>query len=290
MQILDFSNVFYSNVFVYANMNKKLDLDGIRAMVLSSFLKYQKKNKAKYGDLILACDGKGSWRKQYFEHYKFSRSIGRDDSPLDWEEVFNIMNAILEEVEEYLPYMILKVDMTEADDIIGTLVQEFQHEKPILIVSRDHDFKQLQRYPNVSQYDPVKNKIIIEKDPERYLIEHVIRGDSGDDIPNILSDDDAFSNSDKRQKPMRKDYIKEWLSHPMAMIDFEGVLSDNPAALRNYQRNKAMIDLREIPREHREKILEEYKKKSSSVNDRSKLMGYIMKKRLKYFMSRIGEF
>ena len=48
-----------------------------------------------------------------------------------------------------MPYQMLKVSGAEADDIIATLVestQEFGQHEPVLIISGDKDFIQLQRY------------------------------------------------------------------------------------------------------------------------------------------------
>ena len=35
-------------------------------------------------------------------------------------------------------------------------------------------------------------------------MEHILKGDAGDGVPNVLSDDDVFINDDKRQTPLSK--------------------------------------------------------------------------------------
>ena len=70
-----------------------------------------------------------------------------------------------------------------------------------MIVSNDKDFQQLQRYPNVHQYSPLKKTQLVCENPEKFLLEHIIKGDVSDGVPNILSDDDVFVNKEKRQKP-----------------------------------------------------------------------------------------
>ena len=42
----------------------------------------------------------------------------------------------------------------------------------------------------------------IKGDPKQVLMEHIISGDKGDGVPNILSDDDVFTEG-KRQRPIR---------------------------------------------------------------------------------------
>ena len=56
-----------------------------------------------------------------------------------------------DEIREYLPYKAIHLDGVEADDVIGTLTmrtQEFGQDEPIMIVSSDKDFIQLQKYNN----------------------------------------------------------------------------------------------------------------------------------------------
>ena len=72
------------------------------------------------------------------------------------------------------------------DDIIGTLCKEYQDQKT-MIMSGDKDFIQLQKYENVSQYSPITKKMINGHNPDTYIKEHILKGDSSDGVPNVLS-------------------------------------------------------------------------------------------------------
>ena len=53
-----------------------------------------------------------------------------------------------------MPYKVIQVERAEADDIIGTICTEHGQQlggEPILILSGDKDFQQLQTYSNVEQ-------------------------------------------------------------------------------------------------------------------------------------------
>ena len=69
------------------------------------------------------------------------------------------------------------IDHAEADDIIATLVMNREEklngvvseQEPILILSSDKDFVQLQRFENVKQYSPLKKKFLNTDNPETFL-------------------------------------------------------------------------------------------------------------------------
>ena len=152
-----------------------------------------------YGELVICCDDRHYWRKEVFKHYKAGRKKDRDKSDLDWNSIHDIMNTLYNEISLNFPYKNLKLNKVEADDIIAVLCQKYNKEEKILIVSSDKDFQQLQRYENVKQYSPLKKSYIACEEPENFILEHIIKGDSSDGIPNILSDDDTFVNKEKRQ-------------------------------------------------------------------------------------------
>ena len=77
--------------------------------------------------------------------------------------------------------------------------------KKYMIVSSDRDFLQLQRFRNVRQFSPLLKKELSVDNPRVYLQNHIIRGDKGDGIPNILSEDNVLlKDSDKSLCHKRK--------------------------------------------------------------------------------------
>ena len=61
-----------------------------------------------------------------------------------------------------------------------------------MIVSGDKDFIQLQKYPNVQQYNLILKKYVNGHDPITYIKEHILKGDASDGVPNVLSPDNTF--------------------------------------------------------------------------------------------------
>ena len=280
MILIDFSQVCLSGILASGNKNFSEDL--VRHMVLNSIRNFKSRFND-YGEVILCCDDKNYWRKQIFPYYKANRKKVRDSSPLDWKMIFNTLHTIKDELRDNFPYVVLQAESAEADDIIATIVERYGNNgQKIMIVSGDKDFSQLQRYKSVSQYSPITKKMIKVDDPMVYLYEHVIRGDSGDGIPNIMSRDDVFVNG-LRQKPLTKKKVAAMIEDmKRGITPFEGEVK------RNYLRNIQMIDLARIPTEVRDSILDQYQ--NYERKDRSLLLNYFIKNKLKNLMSEIQEF
>lgn len=263
--------------------NAQVDENMCRHMVLNSIRMYKTKFGPEYGKMVIACDATNYWRRQLFPYYKANRKKSQAASELDWKAIFECLNKIRDELTEYFPYSIIRIDTAEADDIIGTLCKEYGNtNEKILIISGDKDFQQLQRFMNVKQYNPVMKKFITCNDPDRFLKEHVIKGDSGDGIPNFLSDDNSLVTG-VRQKPITQKKLDSWVNkNPEEFCD-------SMTQLRNYKRNQQLIDLNMIPDEVYARVIESYmsqlEKKASPG-----LMNYFITNRLKNLMENMNEF
>ena len=259
--------------------NAQLEENMVRHMILNSLRSYRTKFADEYGEMVIACDNTNYWRKQRFPYYKANRKKAQEKSEMDWKSIFECMNKIRSELKEYFPYRVIDIESAEADDIISTLVRVNSLEK-ILILSGDKDFIQLHTYGNVKQYDPTRKKWINHDNPDRYLDEHILKGDSGDGVPNVLSPDNCLVIG-QRQKPLTQKKIDALLELGLA-----GKL-DHPL-FTNYMRNKELIDLRNVPSEIGAKVVESYDKQEGK--GREKLMNYFITNKLKNLMESIGEF
>ena len=265
---------------------KGIDENMVRHMVLNSIRGYNVKFKEKYGEVIICTDSTKYWRKDIFPYYKAGRKKSREDSPFDWNLIFQTLNKIRDELKEYSPYRVLHVDKTEADDIIGTLCHKYGVQlnnsatEKILILSSDKDFMQLQKYTNVEQYSPMAKKFLKADDAEEFLKLHIIKGDTGDGIPNFLSEDDVIV-AGVRQKAVTEKKLNIWLKEePQVFCDSD--------MLRRYKRNEALIDLSKVPAEYQENILNTYN--STPKKGREKLLTYFINNRMKLLIQHLQEF
>ena len=280
MILIDMNQIAVANLMMNLKMNnsKTIDENMVRHMILNSIRMYRKEHYNEYGEVVLTWDSKHSWRRDYFPEYKASRRKGREESDLDWDNIFNTLNKIRNEIKENFPYKYLEVFGAEADDIIGFLCEENKDEK-IMIISGDKDFIQLQKYPNVKQWSPITKKDVNGFNPTTYLKEHILRGDTSDGVPNVLSPDNTFVDG-LRQRPLSRKKIQSWL--------LGGGSDWNDEVKRNFQRNSTLIDLSRTPEELKNQIRLEYN--NAPHGDRSKLLNYFMQNKLKELTENIGEF
>jgi len=280
MVLIDLNQVLLAGLMAQiANQKGKLDEDLIRHMILNIIRTHVKNFKKEYGEIVLCCDNRKYWRKEYFPFYKANRKKTRDKSDLDWHLIFDMLAKFKVELKENFPYKIIDVEGAEADDIIGTLAPRFAPHQPVLILSSDGDFLQLQNYKGVKQYNPSQKKYVVSENPIMDLKEKIIRGDKGDGIPNIFSPSDCFVR-DLRQKPITKGTLEKLMQ--------ESYLEQDETTKANYMRNATLIDLTFIPVEIKEAIINTYEETKPA--SRQKLLNYFMEHKLKNLLEVIEDF
>ena len=280
MIIVDINQIMISNLMVTIHRdNLELSEDLVRHMVLNSLRGHNKKFRKEYGDMVIACDSGNVWRRQAFPNYKAGRKETREKSEHDWTMIFDILSKVKDEIKTFLPYKVIEVESVEADDIIAVLCRR-TNEK-VLILSGDKDFIQLHG-PNVKQYNPVLNKFVGKgEDPVIYIKEHILKGDRSDGVPNVLSDDNVFIEG-RRQRPLSKKKINNWVNDVFFYTHF------TEEEEKNYNRNRKLIDLSCIPQDVEAKINDEFS--NVKVATRDKILGYFINKKLKTLIEVIDEF
>jgi hypothetical protein len=281
---IDLNQVLIANLMQHLKMITKtheLDEGLIRHMAINTIRSNVKQFKNKYPNIVLCCDNRHYWRKDYFPFYKSQRKHDREASGLDWHLIFETLNKIRDELKENFPYKVLDVHGAEADDIIAVLTARLSAHSDVLILSSDKDFGQLQKYGNVTQYSPILKRFIKVDDPQRFIKEHILKGDRGDGIPNFLSPDNCFAVGE-RQKTLNSKRLQEWVNQ-----DAEAFCTSD-TTLRGYKRNQTLIDFDYIPGDIREAIVEAFE--SAQPASRAKMIDYFMAKGLKAMNESISDF
>lgn len=301
MILIDYSQVALATILTFQRELKGTESEVknlIRHVTLSTIKSYKKKYGQEYGDIVICTDGRKYWRKEVFEHYKAGRKKAREASDLDWKLIFDTLSEMRDDIKRVFPYKVINVERAEADDIIAVLtkyaqnnelIQEGLVEEPqkVLILSSDKDFKQLQLEPfssgNVSQWSPMQKKFIraSQKEIHEFTIEHIVKGDAGDGVPNILSKDDVFITGE-RQKPVSAKRLTEFLEK-----GFDACRNDEER--RNWSRNKVLVDLKQIPQDVESAILSEYLNTKPN-KDKMMVMNYLMENRCRLLLDEIEDF
>ena len=275
-QLVDFSQIVIGS-FMMASKFSDADIDTVRPAVLNTLRIYRTKFVSEFGELILCCDDRKTWRKDIFPNYKASRKKTRAATSIDWEKLYECLNQLKEEFTEWFPYKLIQVEKAEADDVIAILVGLINERS--LILSSDKDFVQLHKF-NVRQYSPIQKKFV-EGDPKWSLHEKIIKGDVGDGVPNIMSDDNVFVDEGRRQKPITKKKVDAW-------YELKPDMYCSSEMLRNYNRNKQLVDLGEVPESIRINITKRFE--TTTVGDRKRLLTYFINHRLKNLTESLSEF
>jgi 5'-3' exonuclease len=287
MILVDLNQVLLAGLMAQiANQKPKLELEEslIRHMVLNIIRTHLKNFREQYGEVVLCCDNRKYWRKDFFPFYKAHRKKAREKSDLDWHLIFDMLAKFKSELKENFPYKVIDVEGAEADDIIGTLAPRHVMHEDVLIISSDGDFLQLQMYNgrsqySIKQYNPAQKKFIISHDPVKELKMKIINGDSGDGIPNILSSSDTFVTG-QRQKRMTEQKMEKYLNDEYVNYDM--------IANTGFTRNQVLIDLRNIPNDIKDKIINTYDETKPAP--KNKLLNYFIANKLKNLMEVIEEF
>ena len=236
------------------------------------------KYRKHYGKMVICVDRKPYWREEQFPNYKKNRKPM--DRTMDWRAFFDNGDIILDACKNVFGWKVLDLPKMEADDSIGVLVHKFLNEKH-MIISPDGDYKQLQIYPNVSQFDVIRNKKVIEKYPERWLRFKIITGDKKDGIPNIVSDVNTFMTEGARQNSIKNEDKQSWseTESPMFFCDQE--------MLERFNFNEKMLDMSKVPEEQVKQILDGYR---VPANPPGNLYGFFASKGMVSFIDQLGDF
>lgn len=289
MILIDYNQVCLAAILSFqGDMKKGTDAEKvnlIRHVAISSIKAYKNKYGKEYGDVVITCDGRKYWRKEFFKHYKGQRKKAREESDLDWKLIFDTLGQIRDDIKEHFPYKVVHLDRCEADDVIAVLAestQEFGKYEPVMIVSSDKDFKQLQQYDNIKQYSPfLKKQITVnKKELKEWMIEHIVKGDSGDGVPNILSSDTVFMDG-VRQSVVSSKRLNEFFEK-----GFDACRTDEER--RNWQRNETLVNFKFIPEDIKELILAEHENKPKG--DKNSIMNYLIKHKCRLLLDNIEDF
>ena len=144
--VIDWSIFVHRAIFSY-RYNRQIPVEYTALnMILSCLIKIGLDTSDK---VIVACDGRGNWRKDYEAQYKANRKEYRESfDDIDWNDMWSKFNVLLEKVNESTNWYVIKIDKIEADDIASVCSRYFK-DREIILVSYDKDWELLWEYDNV---------------------------------------------------------------------------------------------------------------------------------------------
>ena len=225
--VFDMHNLIFRTVFIaHASDPTDLTFRAWKILILQSINAAIRKFTP--DRVIFVIDAESSWRKEHYAEYKENRAELRKASPINFEAFFPVMNKFIEDMKVmFSNSYFLRKNRVEGDDWIPVLTRDILPNWKVITISADRDMYQCHKYPNYSQYDPVKKKMIVCPNPKEYLLVKIIMGDLGDNIPAI------------KPRTGKVNAVK-------VLNDLTEELK-NPISNKNFERNKLLIDFDCIP-------------------------------------------
>ena len=115
--------------------------------------------------------------------------------------------------------------------------------------------------------------------PEYDLQEKILKGDMGDGVPNVLSEDNVFVEDHSRQTPLRKQKFDALLKDPEAL---------GTTISRRVIRNRDLVDLSRTPDDIKQEIMQQFTvKQEGSINS---LLTLFTKYKMKMLLEALPDF
>lgn len=202
-------------------------------------------------EIVIGVDSSADyWRKEIYPGYKLKREEARKKrakaGKVDLEHKYTFINHASQHLKDQDILCVIEIESIESDDIIAIICIESDPNIQNIIIARDHDFLQLDKYDNVTIYNPVDKEYMSCEDPKIFLIEQLIQGCGSDSIPSIQPGWLGESRT--------RDLVKE------GKEAISEAINKNDETREAYRRNKKLIDFTEIPGHIRKVIREEYQK------------------------------
>jgi len=314
MILYDFSSLIHRSIFTAiknTNPHKK-DKKYITSeyinlcihKILTELLEVYRFYNSEYKDLVICLDdhSRAYWRKELYPEYKEQRKAIREESEVNYQEVFKHLDVLVKVINDYTPFKSFAVPGAEADDLIAVLTKRYAPFEKILIHSPDKDMIQLHHFGDVKQYSAITNKFITEEDKgEHWELCHICLGDVSDNVPKI-TDNTIFSKNFKeylkskniniseleyyhlKDKSIFSDYNKLNKKNELDIFDnprfgeatllkkikefgsLDKFLDSNPLYRLQYNRNKVLVLEGGIPAKIETDIIREYNDSATVFN------------------------
>jgi hypothetical protein len=325
--LVDFSPVTYRWIFssttnAIKNLNLKKDENGLYNFneykdiyfykLLDDLSKF--KQRFQVDEIVLAIDSKPYWREKYWSGYKHGR-FKDDKSGINWKQAKDAQQEIIDILDKYSSFKVLKVPGVEGDDILFTLSKYLTPDNEIICKSVDHDIAYTLLNENVkfwktSHTHKTKESAFVNKNQEELeeeMLDHCFFGDKGDYILSInaytifsnkfkevypdMTPEKAYSKRHEIDLGFTKKYGESAYKHPrfgkksfMKKIEKEGkdyrtavkdYLKINPIHKWNFELNKKIALPNGIPDEIKQEIIAAYEN-ASNVRDITELNKWFM--------------
>lgn len=258
--VVDIPNLFFR---VVAAHNTKFggDEEDKAGLALHSCLNTMNKwyTKVQPDKIIVVFEGSNNWRKTYTKSPECKSGViykGNRVKDPSMEHLFQVITDFETLARNHTSIVCLSADTLEGDDLIAGCAQYFSKEgHEVIILSGDKDFMQLLKLDNVKLLNPDKGEFRECDNPEYFIFEKCIRGDTGDNVRS------AFPRV--RSKRLEKAYQDQY--EMVSLMNETWSITDNEkekkfSVKELFEENQLLMDLEKQPDDIRDLIF-------STIND-----------------------
>lgn len=222
--LIDLSQISLATVMHTYEPGQKFTVPLVRKLILATLKHNALKFKSEgFDHVIITIDNAryGYWRRQEEDYYKRNRAIAREEAiekdAFDWEGYFEALGVVIQELKDFMPYVVLDVRHCEADDCIAVMSKYLSlNGWKVRIISSDGDFTQLHKLEYVDQYSPMQKKFVKVKtgSPEEDCLTKIIKGDRKDCVSGIKTRPGFWLDYEvgvERTPPTSPEFVKELL-------------------------------------------------------------------------------
>ncbi len=206
--IIDFGIVVHKSIFAWPN-NKDIPPTYIGMNMMLGWL--YRLDLAPDDQIIIACDARNCWRKDFEEEYKGNRQQKRIDSGIPFDKFYAEFNSLKDRLNSGLNWSFIEVPRCEADDIMAVACR-YYFDKEVILCTYDADLQQMWHYSNVKIFSPMTKKWKIKLDNfdvNRLIAEKVYKETTDNMISPILNEQDY----EKRRLCVDLTTLPEWVEN-----------------------------------------------------------------------------
>lgn len=159
--------------------------------------------------IIIACDGRNSWRKDYETAYKENRKERRKESGIDWDLCFSQLGKLVDQLNNGLNWHFIKVDRIEADDVMAVACR-YYNDREVILATHDKDLEQMWVYDNVRIFNTLTKKWKLKPenfDITRLQAEKIYKEVTDNMVGELLNEEDY----EKRRLCINLVELPEWV-------------------------------------------------------------------------------
>jgi len=205
--------------------------------------------------VILACDGRDNWRKEFSTEYKANRAETKyKQKPKEWwEEMYRTFNEEIIRYNSLLPFHFITINRVEADDIAATCCRYFS-KCAVILITKDADWHQLVKYDNVKVFNPNEKKWEVIENPDEILEEKIMKGCKTDNLISKVTTPEEYA---KRKMIVNLLELPEWVE-TIIKLELSGIENKEINFMLNFDKNVAELKFPSVIKQYTKLFGKEY--------------------------------